>query len=318
MTTEKLDIHEHITNEIVAAIEAGAGTFKMPWHRSRGSLMSPVNVASGKHYQGINILALWVAAEARGYSAPVWGTYKQWQDKGAQVRKGERSSVIVFYKELDITRTDEQTGEATEDKLLFARASRVFNAAQVEGFELPETEYTPTNFDASAAVEALLAASGADVRYGGDRAFYDPTADYMQIPESGRFVGTETMSAAEAYDATRLHEWVHWSGGKNRLARDFGKRFGDSTYAFEELITELGAAYLCVHLGVTPVARPDHAQYLAHWLAVMKADKRAIFAAAAQADKAARYLLAFRDHAPVPPRPPNVPPGAKPGDCSLA
>lgn len=306
MSTERFDIHTHITDQIVAAIEAGAGEFKMPWHRDKGSLLHPMNIASGKGYQGINILSLWVAAEARGFATPIWGTYKQWQAKGAQVRKGERGSAVVFYKELDAPRTEEESGEEAEGKRLFARASWVFNASQVDGFETADATFTPNIFDPSAAVEALLAASGADIRYGGDRAYYNPGADFVQIPEQGRFHGTETMSASEAYDATRLHEIVHWSGAKPRLDRDFGKRFGDHAYAFEELVAELGSAYLCAQLGVTPIARADHAQYLAHWLNVMKEDRKAIFTAASQADKAARYLLGF--HTPAPdPSPPTRP-----------
>jgi len=295
---ERIDIHAVITDQIVSAIEAGAGEFKMPWHRSRGSLMRPVNVVTGKTYQGINILALWVAAEARGYNAPIWGTFKQWLEAGHPVRKGEKSVTGVFYKDLRVEETDDATGETSERKVGMARAFPLFNCAQVEGFAAPEAPFTPTVFESSARVEAMLAASQAAVAYGGDRAFYNPTADRIQIPEQCRFTGTETMTAAEAFDATRLHEWVHWSGSKHRLDREFGKRFGDKAYAFEELVAELGAAYLCAELGVTPIARPDHAQYLAGWLGVMKEDKKAIFTAAGQAQRAATFLMGF-----VPPNP---------------
>lgn len=299
---ERIDIHAVITDQIVTAIEEGAGEFRMPWHRQSGSLMRPVNITSGKAYQGINILALWVAAESRGYSAPVWGTFKQWLDKGYPVRKGEKSVLGVFYKDLRFEDTDESTGETSERKVGMARAFPLFNCAQVEGFVAPETSFTPTQFDPHPRVEALITASQAAIGYGGDRAFYHSKEDRIQIPELGRFTGTETMSPAEAFDATRLHELTHWTGAKHRLDRDFGKRFGDKVYAFEELVAELGAAYLCADLGVTPIARPDHAQYLAGWLAVLKEDKKAIFTAAGQAQLAASYLLKF-----APPDPDDAP-----------
>lgn len=308
---ERVDIHTVITNQIVAAIEAGAGEFKMPWHRSKGSLMRPVNIATGKAYHGINILNLWIAAETRQYSAPVWGTFKQWLDAGHPVRKGEKSVLGVFYKDLRVEETDGATGETSERKIGMARAFPLFNCAQVEGYAVADDTFTPSQFDPHARVEALISASGAEVVYGGDRAFYAPGPDRVQIPEQERFSGTDTMSAAEAFDATRLHELTHWSGAKHRLDRDFGKRFGDKAYAFEELVAELGAAYLCAELGVTPIARPDHAQYLASWLGVMKEDKKAIFTAASQAQQAASYLMSFAaptlDDDPSPDAPHEMP-----------
>jgi antirestriction protein ArdC len=296
---ERVDIHAVITDQIVTAIEAGAGTFTMPWHRSQGALHVPRNVATGKAYQGINILALWVAAERRGYSTPIWGTFKQWLDAGYPVRKGEKSVTGVFYKDLTFSEENADTGETVDKKVGMARAFPLFNCAQVEGYAPPvEEAFNPASFVTHARVDALIAASGVDIVYGGDRAFYAPGPDRVTIPDKERFTGTETMSAAEAFEATRLHEMVHWSGAEKRLDRAFGKRFGDKAYAFEELIAELGAAYLCAQLGVTPIARADHAQYLAGWLAVMKEDKKAIFTAAGQAQRAATYLMAFAPDGP--------------------
>lgn len=309
---ERVDIHALITDQIVAAIEAGAGAFKMPWHRSGGALQCPRNIATGNAYQGINILTLWVAGEVRGYSAPIWGTFKQWLEAGYPVRKGEKSVTGVFYKDLQIEETNDTTGEVAERRVGMARAFPLFNCAQVEGFPMPTETFMPTAFDPHPRVEALIAASAVTISYGGDRAFYNHLEDRVQIPEPARFTGTETMTAAEAFDATRLHELVHWSGAKPRLDREFGKRFGDKAYTFEELVAELGAAYLCAELGVTPIARPDHAQYLAGWLAVMKEDKKAIFTAASQAQRAASFLMGFAppdpnrgpDADPTPERPP--------------
>ncbi len=307
MTGEsRRDIHQQITHDIVAAIERGAPEFKMPWHRSRGGLMHPVNATTGKRYQGINIISLWLAGEQRGFDAPLWATYKQWLAVGAQVRKGEKSSLIVFYKELNFERTDEATGETEDAKSLFARASHVFNAAQVDGFTPPPAldAPAPTLIESIARAEALLAASAANVREAGERAFYRPSDDSVHVPERSRFTGTDTISAQEAFYATLLHELTHWTGAPHRLARDYGKRFGDAAYAFEELVAELGASYLCADLGVTTTLRPDHAAYIASWLKVLKGDNRAIFTAASAAQRAANYLLQLM---PEPHRPALLP-----------
>lgn len=303
-TPNRLDVHQTITNQIVAAIEAGAPEFKMPWHRAQGSLMRPVNVASRNRYQGINIVALWLSAEQRGYPTPVWGTYRQWQALGAQVRKGERGSVIVFYKELEFTKANE-AGETEDVRTLFARASYVFNAAQVDGYTPPAEEEAPSplRVEALEAAEQLLAASGAVFVEGGDRAFYRPSDDVIVLPDQHRFRGTDTMSATEAWYATKLHELVHWSGAQQRLARDLSGRFGSEAYAMEELIAELGASFLCADLAVTTALRPDHVAYIDSWLKVLRADKRAVFTAASAAQRAATYLATFATSDPSPTRP---------------
>jgi antirestriction protein ArdC len=293
-TANRLDIHQTITDQIVAAIEAGAPEFKMPWHRAQGSLMRPINVATGKRYQGINIVALWLAGEQRGYAAPLWATYRQWQTKGAQVRKGERGAVIVFYKELEFTRANE-SGEPEDVRTLFARASHVFNVAQVDGYA-PREEMQPPSPSAVEAIESaerLLASSGAVFVEGGDRAFYRPADDTIAMPDRHRFQGSDTISPTEAWYATKLHELVHWSGAKHRLDRDLSGRFGSDAYAMEELVAELGASFLCADLNVTTELRPDHAAYIASWLAVLRSDKRAVFTAASAAQRAAAYLAAF-------------------------
>ena len=290
-STERFDVHQHITDQIVSAIEAGAGTWQMPWHRSSHALTRPKNIASGNAYRGINILSLWVAAESRGYEQGIWGTYKQWQEAGAQVRKGEKSSVIVFYKELERDGEDE-SDQGGARRTLFARASRVFNVAQVDSFALPEGDAVPTEdrITPIEAAEAFTAGTGARITIGGDRAFYRPSEDAITMPDRPRFVGTETLSPTEAWYATLLHELTHWTGAKHRLDRDLSGRFGSDSYAIEELVADLGAAFLCAELGITANPRADHAAYLAGWLKVLKADKKAIFTAASAAGKAADYL----------------------------
>lgn len=289
------DLYAAITEQIAVAIEKGAGDFHMPWHRSRGASARPWNVASGKRYQGINIVSLWLAAEAQAYPQPIWGTYRQWQAKGAQVRRGERASLVVFYKTLEHARENPDNGETETQRVPMARASHVFNAAQVDGYEAPVVEETLPGavIDPIEAADHLVRTAGVEVREGGDRAFYHPREDYVGMPDRTRFAGSPTMTPTEAYYATLLHETTHWSGGQKRLQRDLAGRFGTNAYAMEELIAELGASYLCSDLGVTTALRPDHAAYIQAWLKVLRADKKAIFTAAARAQEAASYLLTF-------------------------
>ena len=293
---QKFDVHQEITDRIVAALET-AGEFRLPWIRSQGgSMRRPVNIASAKPYNGVNIVSLWVAAQASDYPSHLWGTYRQWQERGCQVRRGEKSSLIVFYKQLEFEQQDEQSGESETVERLMARASFVFNAAQVDGFNLESDTPLPDEpaFDPIERAEIFAQATGARVKEGGDRACYIPSTDMIQMPERRRFTGTDTTTPAEGFYSTLCHELVHWSGAKHRLDRDMTGRFGTESYAVEELVAELGAAFLCGDLGLTPEPRADHAQYIANWLKVLKDDKKAVFTAASKASEAANWLLARR------------------------
>lgn len=303
------DIHAHITDQIVAAIEEGAPTWEMPWRSSQAALHRPVNVASGALYQGVNILSLWMSAEHQGFSQPIWGTYRQWQAKDAQVRKGEKGTPIVFYKELE---RDPENDEAESGKRMFARASWVFNAAQVDGFTADEAAPSsmPVEITPHETAERLIRASAADIREGGHRAYYNPAEDYIGMPDRARFLGSATSTPTDAWYATHLHELGHWSGAEHRLNRDMTVRFGSEGYAMEELIAELTSAFLCAQLGLGTASRLDHAAYIAVWLRVLKNDKKAIFTAATQADRAARYLMSFSAPAPHRPAPPDREEGA--------
>lgn len=285
----RIDIHQHITDHIVAAIEAGAGKAELPWHRPGVAASMPVNVSSSKPYNGINVLMLWAASEAGRYSSGTWGTYKQWQDKGAQVRKGEKSTAIVFYKELPVSEKSQGSDEDEEEKYFVARSFRVFNADQVDGWKepaLPEKSLVERIEE----TDAFVAATGADIRHGGARAYFRPGTDFIQMPDEERFTGTATSTPTEGYYSTLLHELTHWTGHESRLARDMSGRFGKESYAMEELVAELGAAFLCAELQISPQPRPDHAAYIASWLKVLKEDKRAIFSAASKASQAGRHL----------------------------
>lgn len=290
-STERFDVYEAITNQIITAIEAGAEHPQMPWHRSGGSIERPTNIESGKAYRGVNTVALWAAADACGYSNGIWGTYRQWQERGAQVRKGEKSSIIIFYRDLDPKDADTSVNrDDRENRFFVARASRVFNVAQVDGYQLPEPAITTNPIDPCDQAEVFIAATGASITVAGERAFYNRTTDSITMPDRFRFTGTKTSTASESWYSTLLHELTHWSGAENRMARTFGERFGDDAYAMEEMVAELGAAFLCGDLGITAEPRPDHADYIGHWLRILKGDRKAIFTAASAANKASEFL----------------------------
>jgi antirestriction protein ArdC len=281
----KTDIYQRVTDQIVASLETGIRPWMKPWsgEHAAGRITRPLR-GNGVPYQGINILMLWGAAMEKGYSAPIWLTFKQALALGSAVRKGERGSLVVFASKFTRTEADESTGEETERDIPFLKGYTVFNAEQIDGL--------PAHFLAPAAprldpvqridhAERFFSATGATVRHGGDRAYYSITGDYVQMPHF------EAFRDAESYYATLAHEKCHWTRHPSRLAREFGrKRFGDEGYAMEELVAELGAAFLSADLDLTPEPRPDHAAYIAHWLTVLKNDRRAIFTAASYAQRA--------------------------------
>jgi antirestriction protein ArdC len=259
----------------------------MPWHTSGKFAFSPINVTSGKPYRGINTVCLWAAAQAKGYERGEWATYQQWQDKGGQVRKGEKATTVVFWKFAHESAESQEDGAETlagRSRLLFTRGYSVFNAAQVDGYT-PKPDTDTTMPERIAHAEAFFQAIRADVRNGGNRAYYSPDSDHIQMPPFQAF--TENVS----YYSTLAHEHTHWTAPASRCDRQLGKRFGDNAYAAEELIAELGAAFTCAHLGLSTEPREDHAQYINSWLKVLKADARAIFTAASKAQQATDWLV---------------------------
>ncbi|MEN3976608.1 zincin-like metallopeptidase domain-containing protein [Emcibacter sp. SYSU 3D8] len=282
------DVHRAITEKIVDAIKAGAGTFQMPWHRG-ANVTRPVNAHTKTVYRGINVIALWVQSMTRGYLSGYWATYRQWQKLGAQVNRGQHGTVIVFYKKIEPSPSTTGDEQDNPRRSLFARASRVFNAEQVTGWEPPSPE-PKTRMDTLAEVEDFTQRTGALIRHGGDEAYYNRKHDEIVVPPRGLFKGTSTSSPMDSYYAVLLHEMTHWTGAPHRLAREFGQRFGDNAYAVEELVAELGSAFLCADLGITNEPRPDHASYVASWLNVLKRDPKAVFTAASRASAGADYL----------------------------
>ena len=249
----------------------------------------PVNAATGKPYRGVNVLTLWAIAAQHNYRSGIWATYARWLELGAQVRKGEKSAFIVFWKFRDqAAETEDEQGEeepATKCGPI-ARGYNVFNADQVDGFVLPDLPTLPPTQRIEAA-DRFFAGLNADLRHSGSRAFYSPAGDFIQLPEFGAF------KEANAYYATLAHESIHWTAAPHRLHRDLKNRFGTEAYAAEELIAELGAAFLCADLGLANEPRPDHAAYVQTWLKALRNDSRAIFTAASKAQAAADWLHSF-------------------------
>ncbi|MEA1675472.1 ArdC family protein [Nitrospirillum sp. BR 11163] len=287
-SSSKADIYSRITNRIVADLEKGVRPWFKPWNaeHAAGRITRPLR-HNGTPYRGINVIMLWGEALARGFACPIWMTYKQAQELGAHVRKGETGSLVVYANR--ITRTEaNDAGEEIEREIPFMKGYSVFNVEQVEG--LPAHFYAPAVpvLDEGKRIEAadrFFAATGADIRHGGNQAYYAVHNDHVQLPPFA------TFKDAESYYATLAHEMTHWTRHKSRLDREFGrKRWGDEGYAAEELVAELGSAFLAADLGIAPEVREDHAAYIGSWLKVLKDDKRAIFSAAAHAQRAADYL----------------------------
>ena len=281
------DLFQRITRQIADAIAAGAPSFEMPWHKW-GEGTQPINTISGRPYRGVNTILLWAAAEQAGYSSGRWATFRQWSEAGAQVRKGEKSTFILFWKTAanDDSGSDESDDHSTDARPRFiARAYAVFNEHQVDGAEPAALRPTLSHDERIAAAEDFIAATGAQIRHGGDRAYYAPGSDQVWLPQFEQFKTTD------AYYSVALHELTHWSGAKSRLNRDLKNRFGSEAYAAEELVAELGSAFLAAHLGITLEPRPDHAAYIASWLKILDNDSRAILTASSKAQEAADYLI---------------------------
>jgi antirestriction protein ArdC len=278
---------ETITAAIIAKLGAGTRPWIQPW--SGASISRPLR-ACGTPYRGINVLWLWMAAEAAAHTSPYWMTYQQAQQLGAQVRKGERGTIAIFYRTYVSEAAHEDADEDDVGARRVLKTFTVFNACQVDRlperfFPKPLTIPAPTERDAL--LDAFFASIPARIRHSGAEAFYSPAADEITMPQPGFF------NDLDHYRATLAHELSHWTGHKSRLARQMSGRFGSDAYAMEELVAELSAAMLGAELGL-PVAHLDHhASYLASWLKVLKADSRAILSVAAKAEEAVSLLLSL-------------------------
>lgn len=270
------DIYEETTNRIVSALEAGTVPWNRPWRDGKASDGTlPFNAVSGRPYNGINVLILGTTP----FGSLGWLTYKQAVSIGANVRKGEKGTLIVFWK--FERRKDEKTGETKT--VPFARGYTVFNVEQCDNVSPELLKIPAPPVPGEGGFLAIAEKHGANIKHGGNRAFFTPAGDFIQMPSAEDFL------SPDHYQATLAHELTHWTGAEKRLNRQFGKRFGDQAYAFEELVAEIGSAFLCAGAGIA-LDSLQHPAYLANWLEVLKADKRAIFTAASKAKAASEYL----------------------------
>ena len=292
---DRTGLYQEITDKIIAELEAGRVPWVQPWGKpeATAALGVPKNASTSRRYSGINIIILWTAVIERGFSGQSWLTFRQALGLGAHVRKGEKGTTVVYADRFvpdDEWRRAEEDGDAPQ-AIPFLKRFTVFNTDQCD--DLPEELASgpapvPEGLILPQA-EALIAATGIDFRIGGDRAFYVPSEDYIQVPPPSAFF--EPVN----WHRTTLHELSHAAGHPSRLNRDLSGSFGSSKYAFEELIAEISAAYLCSSLGIVPTVR--HADYIGAWLDVLREDNRAIVRAASAASKAADYLLTFMPEA---------------------
>ena len=274
---ERRDRMHELTERIAAALEAGVAPWVKPWR-----VPMPQNAVSGRRYQGANVVLLWIAMEDAMHADARWLTFKQAKQEGGHVRKGERGTPVVFWRFVHKQETNAETGELEDRSFGVCRTFTVFNVAQCDGLE----HLAPASARAAAApgvAERLAAHVGAKVTVGGTVAGYAPKADRIRMPARHHF------EAPERHEAVLLHELVHWTGHESRLGREFGERFGEDAYAFEELVAELGAAFLASELGLEGQLR--HTEYLAHWAKVLRADRYALFTASRLAQDAAEHLL---------------------------
>ena len=278
-----MDIRQIVTDKIIAMLERGTTSTGPRWTGSKAAGL-PINAKSGEPYHGINVLLLWAEMAEKTYSSSHWLTYKQAAEMGGQVRKGEKSVMCVYYQ--TVQKAADQPDDEGESYFL-AKPFWLFNVAQVDGLPAEACASKKVQaFNASHDAEQILTMSHAQIAYGFDSAYYATLQDKICMP------AREQFASAEIFYATALHELTHWTGHESRLNRQFGKRFGDDAYAFEELVAELGAAFTVGQLGMVDATIEAHADYVQSWVRVLKNDKQAIFTAASQAAKAADYMLA--------------------------
>lgn len=283
----KRDLYQEVTDTIMGHLEKGVALWHMPWVTDFNPFQIPKNIVSNKGYNGVNILLLWGATINKDLRSHDWATFKQWGEKhGERIRKGEKGTMIVYYDTFE----KEKDGEI--EKIPFLKSSIVFNRCQLENYKADNATFQelPNQATSIEKVDSFVKKTTAKVIIGGDRACYFENKDEIHMPETARFFDTEHSTATTHYYAALLHELGHWTGHKDRLNRDFTGRFGSKSYAFEELVAELTAAFLTAELNITNQTSEDHSSYLANWLELMKEDKRAILTAASAASKAVDYL----------------------------
>lgn len=304
-TSPKRDLYQEVTDKIIAALESGT-LWQRPWSALAETGL-PRNGISGRHYNGINTILLFLEAQERGFDDSRYMTFKQASDAGYKIRKGAKSIPVYFFKKLDIEESDQQTGDVTKKTIPYLTEYRVFNAQDIEGLEpavIQQPEWKPVEV-----MERLVKKLGVNVQYGGNRAYYNATTDHVRMPVRGAFPN------AEAFYGTLAHEIGHWTGHPTRLNRQFG-RFGDEAYAREELRAELASAFLAAETGLSSNT-DNHAAYVGSWIKALKADRREIFRASSDASKIVSFMLGRISEEAVA-RPTTEPASTKPTAAPIA
>ena len=280
-----------ITDAIVKRLEEGTSPWRRPW-TTACDITRPLR-ACGKPYRGINVIWLWCVAEQRGFSMPTWMTYRQAVELGGQVRKGEKSTIAVFYRSYGKTEQDPATGEDRQSQRRVMKTYNVFNVGQIDGlpdrFVLPPTPRERPDELHRAEIDAFIAASGATIISGGARACYVPSLDVIHMPH------WQDFESYAQYGAVAAHELSHWTGHSSRLDRKLSNGFGSEDYAREELLAEISSALLGAELGLPVTHLDNHASYIASWIKILKGDDKALLSAAAKAEAASTYLLTLAD-----------------------
>lgn len=288
------DVYTRVTERIIADLKRGTTPWLKPWQadNTEGRILRPVR-HNGQRYNGINVLLLWSAAMEQGFTNPKWMTFRQAAELGAHVRKGEHGSLVVYAKTYTKTEKDSESGADVERDIPFLKAYTVFNVEQIDGLPDEYAAKPPPKFTSSIEriehADRFFRHTGATILTRGSQPCYSQAADHILMPPIEAFLDQER------YYSTLAHETVHWTKHPSRLERDFGrKKFGDAGYALEEIVAEMGAAFVCEHLDISPTLPDDHASYIASWILALEDDKHAIFRAATHAQKAVDYLASLQ------------------------
>lgn len=282
------DIHQQVTDTIIRQLESGTVPWHQPWSDGPESALSiPKNGNTGKKYRGINILLLWSSALDNKFASCEWASLKQWNERKESIRKGEKGSMIVYYDSFE----KEVEGEVRQ--IPFLKTTYVFNRCQLGSYQSQEpgdTRPVQNLVDKIDQLDQFVLNTKALIEHNADDAFYHRVKDKILMPAAEAFINTNTSTATEGYYSTLLHELVHWTGHASRLNRKSGRRFADKAYATEELVAELGAAFLCSEFDIQTADKGNHASYIAHWLKILKENKHCLITAASEASKACDYL----------------------------
>ena len=282
----KKDLYQDFTDQVIKQMEDNNMNWTKPFTTT--ILNGHHNIVSKKPYQGMNCFNIGLSVYKNGFKSNEWATFNQWKNLGAKIKKGSKGTEILYW---NIKEYEDKTNKDEKVKIPFLKYFVVFNADQVEGYETKEIETKEIDdWKAHFKTDTFVENTKADIQIN-NKAFYSPSADYIGMPPKEDFKGDKENTKEQYYYSTLLHELTHWSGHSSRCNRDLKNRFGSKAYAMEELVAEIGSAFLCSHLGVTKAPTPNHGRYLNNWLEVLKEDKKAIFKAFSLSKVSSEYLL---------------------------